>query len=135
MPFMLSSRHNWGFDLPGEAQLSCPAIPNGVRLRRRKRRSARSPSLPARHRHVCDPRGGPMGEIQRWSVGAITVTVVRESLTPVDPAGLFPDVDVAAVFDANAEWLRPHFVNDDGTLPLSIHCLVVESMGQTIVID
>jgi glyoxylase-like metal-dependent hydrolase (beta-lactamase superfamily II) len=48
--------------------------------------------------------------------------------------GMFPDSD-PAVIKENADWLKPHFLNDDGTLPLSIHALVLESMGQTMIVD
>lgn len=70
----------------------------------------------------------------RFQVGDIRITQVRESLGAIPPLGLFPDADLA-VLEANRAWLAPHYLNDDGTLSLSIHALVVESMGKTIVID
>jgi glyoxylase-like metal-dependent hydrolase (beta-lactamase superfamily II) len=70
----------------------------------------------------------------QWEIGDARVTLVREMLTAVPLEGLFPDSDPAVVQD-NISWLRPHFLDDDGMLPLSIHALVVESMGTTIVID
>lgn len=71
----------------------------------------------------------------RWQIGEVTVTMVREITTVVDGAGMFPDhFDPAAVTD-NAAWLRPHFVDDDAMLSLSIHALVVQSQGRTIVVD
>jgi glyoxylase-like metal-dependent hydrolase (beta-lactamase superfamily II) len=76
-----------------------------------------------------------MSDKQQWTIGDIRVTLVRERLASVEVAGMFPGSNGAEVIAANASWLKPHFVNDDGTLPLSIHCLVVESMGQTIVVD
>jgi glyoxylase-like metal-dependent hydrolase (beta-lactamase superfamily II) len=69
-----------------------------------------------------------------WKVGNVRITQVRESLTAVPREGLLPDSD-PAVFEANQDWLRPHFVNDDGSLALSIHALVLESQGETIVVD
>lgn len=70
-----------------------------------------------------------------WKIGNVSVTLVRQHMASVDPQGMFPGSNASEVIAANADWLKPHFVNDDGTLPLSIHALVVESMGKTIVVD
>ena len=70
----------------------------------------------------------------RFQVGAIRVTQVRESLGAIPFQGMFPDADQATI-DEHRGWLQPEYMNADGTLSLSIHALVVESMGQTIVID
>jgi glyoxylase-like metal-dependent hydrolase (beta-lactamase superfamily II) len=70
----------------------------------------------------------------RFTVGNIRITQVRESLGAIPAAGLFPDAD-PALLEANRDWLQPHYMNADGTLALSIHALVVESMGKTIVVD
>jgi glyoxylase-like metal-dependent hydrolase (beta-lactamase superfamily II) len=70
----------------------------------------------------------------QWKVGDVKITLVREIESAVPLHGLFPDADPAFV-QANASWLQPHFLNDDGTLPLSIHALVLESLGQTFVVD
>ncbi|HQV56972.1 MAG TPA: MBL fold metallo-hydrolase [Ilumatobacteraceae bacterium] len=70
-----------------------------------------------------------------WQIGSIRVTLVREALVPIPPAGLFPDADTAPVIDANRSWLAPHFLTDDGTFPLSIHAFVVQADGRTMVVD
>lgn len=70
----------------------------------------------------------------QWQIGDVKITMVREMHTGVPLEGLFPDGD-RAVLDANVDWLKPHFLNDDGTLPLSIHALVLESQGKVIVVD
>lgn len=70
----------------------------------------------------------------RFELGNIRVTQVRESLAPVPLEGMFPDAD-RAVLEANFAWLKPDYVDDDGQLSLSIHALVIESMGQVIVVD
>lgn len=72
---------------------------------------------------------------ETWNVGRITITLVRESLVPVPLPGLFPDARPDEVIAANRHWLAPHFLNDDGTLPLSIHSFVIEDGAQTIVVD
>ena len=68
----------------------------------------------------------------QWNIGDVKVTLVREMQTAVPLVGLFPDAD-PSVIDDNVNWLKPHFLNDDGTLPLSIHALVLESQGQVLV--
>jgi glyoxylase-like metal-dependent hydrolase (beta-lactamase superfamily II) len=70
----------------------------------------------------------------QWKIGDVSITLVREMETNVVLEGMLPDAD-RSVLDANVGWLKPHFLNDDGTLPLSIHALVLESQGQVIVVD
>ena len=67
-------------------------------------------------------------------VGNVKVMLVREILQPVSPEGMYVEPDMA-VFEANADWLVPHFLDDSGDLALSIHALVLESQGQTIMVD
>lgn len=69
-----------------------------------------------------------------WKIGDVTITLVREMQTAVTLDGMFIGADQSVV-DDNSSWLQPHFVNDDGTLPLSIHALVLESQGSVIVVD
>jgi glyoxylase-like metal-dependent hydrolase (beta-lactamase superfamily II) len=69
-----------------------------------------------------------------WKIGDVTITLVREMQTAVTLDGMFIGADQSVV-DDNSSWLQPHFVNDDGTLPLSIHALVLESQGAVIVVD
>ena len=70
----------------------------------------------------------------RFEVGNIRVTRVRESASTVPLLGMFPLAD-AALIEAHRDWLMPEYVDDAGDLTLSIHALVLESMGKTIVID
>ena len=70
----------------------------------------------------------------QWQIGDVKVTLVREMNTAVPLEGMFPDGE-SAVLEANTSWLKPHFLNDDGTLPLSIHALVLESQGTVLVVD
>jgi glyoxylase-like metal-dependent hydrolase (beta-lactamase superfamily II) len=75
-----------------------------------------------------------MGDLQQWTIGDVKITLVREMCTDVTLEGMFPDGD-RAVLDENVSWLKPHFLNDDGSIPLSIHALVLESQGQKIIVD
>ena len=70
----------------------------------------------------------------RIDIGNIRITQVRESLAPVPLEGMFPDAD-RSVLDANLHWLKPDYVDDDGQLALSIHALVIESLGKVVVVD
>ena len=70
----------------------------------------------------------------RFQVGDIRITQVRESFAAVPVLGMFPQADVALI-EANRDWLQPDYMDAAGDLTLSIHALVVESMGKTIVID
>ena len=67
-------------------------------------------------------------------IGDVKVTLVRETLQPVPPEGMYVEPDMA-VFEANADWLAPHFLDESGALALSIHALVLESEGQTVMVD
>jgi glyoxylase-like metal-dependent hydrolase (beta-lactamase superfamily II) len=78
---------------------------------------------------------GQVGEAaMQWQIGNVKITLVREMQTQVTLDGMFPDSDPAVV-DDNVSWLKPHFLNDDGTMPLSIHALVVESRGTKMIVD
>ena len=71
----------------------------------------------------------------QWQVGDVSITLVRQHMASVDAAGMFPGSNAEEIIAANADWLKPHFVDDNGMMPLSIHALVVTSMGKTIVVD
>ena len=72
---------------------------------------------------------------EAWKIGSIRVTLVREFLVAISAEGLFPEADTQPAIEANRSWLAPHFLNDDGTLALSIHAFVVEADGLTMVVD
>ncbi|WP_419919687.1 MBL fold metallo-hydrolase [Candidatus Poriferisocius sp.] len=67
-------------------------------------------------------------------IGDVKVTLIRETLQSVPATGMYTNPDMA-VFEANADWLKPHFMEESGNLPLSIHALVLESEGQTVMVD
>lgn len=69
-----------------------------------------------------------------WSIGAVRITRVVESVSPVAPNALFPEVATADI-ERHESWLKPHFVDADGNLLLSIHGLIVESGEQRILVD
>jgi glyoxylase-like metal-dependent hydrolase (beta-lactamase superfamily II) len=73
-----------------------------------------------------------MGEC--WTVGAVTVTKVHEITIPAPAPAMLAECTPADL-EAHAWWSRPHFVDNDGNLVLSVHALVVESQGKQLVVD
>jgi glyoxylase-like metal-dependent hydrolase (beta-lactamase superfamily II) len=70
----------------------------------------------------------------QWNIGDVTITRVVESVTSISSAGLLPSAsdDVIA---SHASWLRPHFVDDDGKLVLSIHAFGITVGDRKIIVD
>ena len=68
----------------------------------------------------------------KWKVGDTTITKITEIVFPE-----FSDVIPAATPDVvkKVEWLFPHFVTPEGALTVSIHSLIVETPGATLVVD
>jgi glyoxylase-like metal-dependent hydrolase (beta-lactamase superfamily II) len=75
-----------------------------------------------------------MSALKQWQIGDVRVTRVVEQVAPLPPEGLIDHVDPDRLA-SYASWLRPHFINDEGQILLSIHALVVESAGKRIVVD
>ncbi|MDR3513146.1 MAG: MBL fold metallo-hydrolase [Caulobacteraceae bacterium] len=69
----------------------------------------------------------------KWRVGDVTVTRIVELDAIIDSKFILPQATPEAVLDI--PWLRPHFVDDDGRLKLSVHALVVEAPGRRILVD
>ena len=69
-----------------------------------------------------------------WRIGDVTVTRVQESMTALPPNGLIPKAD-DAVLASHSSWLRPHFVDDDGNLMLSIHAFGITAGDRKIIVD
>lgn len=72
--------------------------------------------------------------VQRWTVGAATITRVVEAETPgIPPELFFPGFTAADV--RPIEWLVPRFAAEDGTIAFAVQAFVVEVGGRTIVVD
>ena len=68
-----------------------------------------------------------------WQVGRVKITRIVEMDLPV-PATAIPQATPEAL--RRSPWLYPHFVSeDDATLNLSIHALLVEAPGLKLVVD
>ncbi len=68
-----------------------------------------------------------------WNIGDVTVTSIIEGDQHWRFAWLLPDATDDEV--ASIDWLRPHFVDEKGKMILRIQALMVESMGQRILVD
>ena len=66
-----------------------------------------------------------------WQIGDVRVTRIVE-LPSTRLRGLLPDAKPEVLTEI--DWMRP-FVDDQGRLELSIHCLVVETRDRLIVVD
>ena len=69
-----------------------------------------------------------------WTIGDVTVTKVAEMAQAVPLVGLLPAATPEAI-EPHRGWLEPHFIDGEGSTDLSIHSLVVESRGLTILVD
>jgi len=68
-----------------------------------------------------------------WQVGRVKIIRIVEMDLPV-PARVIPQATPAEL--RKSAWLYPHFVSeDDATLKLSIHALLVEAPGLKLVVD
>ncbi len=68
-----------------------------------------------------------------WRVGDVTVTRVEESVIPLRPELLIPDLTTELI-ERERPWVDPFF-DHQGRIRLSVHSFVVVSAGVTIVID
>jgi glyoxylase-like metal-dependent hydrolase (beta-lactamase superfamily II) len=70
----------------------------------------------------------------QWQIGDVKVTRVLEQEALIPPDGLLANIDAKRLLE-HESWLKPDFMNEKGEVILSIHALVVESAGKTVVVD
>lgn len=71
-----------------------------------------------------------------WTIGDVKVTrvVEFEFLVDYEPEGAFlREASPAAL--AEIPWLKPHFMNDQDQLTMSIHALLVETPSMKLIVD
>ncbi|MBO79223.1 MAG: MBL fold metallo-hydrolase [Gammaproteobacteria bacterium] len=68
----------------------------------------------------------------KWQIGDVRITQVVELTTASLGPHLLPQATPAAM--QTIPWMAP-FIDERGRIVLSMHALVVESLGQTIVVD
>ncbi len=71
--------------------------------------------------------------MQKWRVGDVTITKVVEIEMTGGTRFILPDATREAC--APIEWLKPHFMDDEGRLRMSVHALVIETPSRRIVVD
>ena len=69
----------------------------------------------------------------KWKIGEVTVTKIVELEFTGGTRFILPQATREAVRDMH--WLKPHFMNDEGQLIMSVHALVVETPTRRIVVD
>ena len=69
----------------------------------------------------------------KWHIGGVTVTKIVELEFTGGTRFILPQATRDAVKDI--EWLKPHFINDEGQLIMSVHALVVQTPTRCIVVD
>lgn len=71
--------------------------------------------------------------MSKWQVGAVTITKVVEVEATGGTKFILPQATPEAV--APYDWMKPHFVDENGRLRMSVHALVVETPSRRIVVD
>lgn len=69
----------------------------------------------------------------KWRIGKVTVTKVVELERTGGTRFILPQAEPEIV--KSRAWMRPHFVDDDGRLKMSIHALVIEVGTRRIIVD
>ncbi len=72
--------------------------------------------------------------LQSWKIGDVTITRVVEIVTPALPTMLFPD-GTPENLQPLLGWLRPHFLDEEGRMLLSIHAFAIRSGHARIIVD
>ncbi|MFN0160684.1 MAG: MBL fold metallo-hydrolase [Burkholderiales bacterium] len=68
-----------------------------------------------------------------WQIGRVKVTRIVELEMLGGTRFILPDATREAV--VGIDWLKPHFMNEEGRLRMSVHALVVETPSRRIVVD
>ena len=71
--------------------------------------------------------------MQSWQIGKVKITKIVEMEVAGGSRFILPDATREACLPI--EWLKPHFMTEEGRLIMSIHALVVETPDRRIVID
>ena len=69
----------------------------------------------------------------KWKIGEVTVTKIVELEFTGGTRFILPQASREAV--RVLHWLKPHFMNDEGQLIMSVHALVVETPSRRILVD
>ena len=71
--------------------------------------------------------------MQQWQIGKVKITRVVEMQVAGGTRFLLPQATPEAISDI--DWLRPHFVDEQGKLIMSVHALIIETPTRKIIVD
>jgi hypothetical protein len=71
--------------------------------------------------------------MSKWQIGDVTITKVVELEATGGTKFILPQATPEAI--EPYEWMKPHFVDADGRLKMSIHALVIETPARRIIVD
>jgi len=71
--------------------------------------------------------------MNRWKVGGVTITRIVELEIAGGTRFILPDATREACLEL--DWMRPHFMDAEGNLVMSVHALVVDTGERRIVVD
>ncbi len=72
--------------------------------------------------------------MENWKIGDVEITRVVEVVTATPATFLLPQATPDALVDLHG-WLRPHFLDDQGNMLLSIHAFAIRSGDARILVD
>ena len=72
--------------------------------------------------------------METWKIGDVEITRVVEVVTPAPATMLIPEATPDKLEDI-LHWLRPHFLDEEGNIKLSIHAFAIRSRDARIVVD
>src|ERR1700722_20189744 len=126
-----ASTRRWPKAAPRPCRSARPSSPRALACAPTS--SARPGWSTARPRECSSLECGRVSAMLSWQVGRVKITRLVEMDLPV-PARVIPQATAAELL--KSAWLYPHFVSeDDATLKLSIHALLVETPGLKLVVD
>lgn len=72
--------------------------------------------------------------METWKVGDVSIHRLVDVLQNIDLTLLLPDATSGNLAPMHS-WLYPHFLNADGSAPLSIHTFLVRTRDTTLMVD
>ena len=71
--------------------------------------------------------------MNRWQIGNVKISRIVELEVAGGTKFILPDATPAACREI--EWLKPHFMTDDGKLIMSVHALVLDTGKHRVIVD
>jgi len=71
--------------------------------------------------------------MQTWCIGTVTITKIVELEVTGGTRFILPHATPELC--RTLSWMRPHFMDDDGRLKMSVHALLVETPSRRIIVD